>query len=472
MQTDSSISHEKSAQTTDRLDAQVQTVKGERAVPEARAYDLPSVTAFMRRAYPGMLEELRKASRGGSAFRGYQLLDSSEEGSASTMFLEKRFSGDFQCTGISWNSTGAVIALACSMPAHESWCLHDAGVQLWHLHRAGRGDVESNRILSADCCVASVAFHPRRPTVLAAGTVQGDVLLWDLERESEQWTSSSVLMHGEHQDSVTGMLWGADHSQADNLLTCGLDGVVLSWQLNHRSGRLEPNERFALLSENIRPHMKLRAGGNGSAIGVTCISINRFDPTMFMMGTEGGAVLQGSLSNSKPLPSTMDTSLGKGHSYKCPVMAGFASHRGHTLDIHCSPFERNVFLSAGTDRELNVFSLLQPIPVMSLEMEDSIAKARWSLSQPLLIATLQCDGCLRIYDLRSAKVPMAELTTGSHSGNGTALEYCRQSPELLCVARELGSAQVWTLGSKLATASDTGQNDLIAEIANGTFVAA
>ncbi|KAG0416332.1 hypothetical protein HPB47_006548 [Ixodes persulcatus] len=323
------------------------------------------------------------------------------------------------------------------MPAHESWCLHDAGVQLWHLHRAGRGDVESNRILSADCCVASVAFHPRRPTVLAAGTVQGDVLLWDLERESEQWTSSSVLMHGEHQDSVTGMLWGADHSQADNLLTCGLDGVVLSWQLNHRSGRLEPNERFALLSENIRPHMKLRAGGNGSAIG-----------------------------------ATMDTSLGKGHSYKCPVMAGFASHRGHTLDIHCSPFERNVFLSAGTDRELNVFSLLQPIPVMSLEMEDSIAKARWSLSQPLLIATLQCDGCLRIYDLRSAKVPMAELTTGSHSGNGTALEYCRQSPELLCVARELGSAQVWTLGSKLATASDTGQNDLIAEIANGTFVAA
>ncbi|KAM7283728.1 cytoplasmic dynein 2 intermediate chain 2-like [Ixodes scapularis] len=113
VQTDSSISHEKSAQTTDRLDAQVQTVKGDRAVPEARAYDLPSVTAFMRRAYPGMLEELRKASRGGgSAFRGYQLLASSEEGSASTMFLEKRFSGDFQCTGISWNSTGAVIALA------------------------------------------------------------------------------------------------------------------------------------------------------------------------------------------------------------------------------------------------------------------------------------------------------------------------------------------------------------------------
>ncbi|EEC12161.1 hypothetical protein IscW_ISCW009933 [Ixodes scapularis] len=231
------------------------------------------------------------------------------------------------------------------MPAHESWCLHDAGVQLWHLHRAGRGDVESNRILSADCCVASVAFHPRRPTVLAAGTVQGDVLLWDLERESEQWTSSSVLMHGEHQDSVTGMVWGADHSQADNLLTCGLDGVVLSWQLNHRSGRLEPNERFALLSENIRPHLKLRAGGNGSAIG-------------------------------------------------------------------------------GTDRELNVFSLLQ-------------VGGTFTIVQGVLLR-----------DLR------------------------RLDPELLCVARELGSAQVWTLGSKLATASDTGQNDLIAEIANGTFVAA
>lgn len=54
-----------------------------------------------------------------------------------------------------------------------------------------------------------------------------------------------------------------------------------------------------------------------------------------------------------------DSPLLQGHVYKCPVIAGFASHRGHTMGIQCSPFDRNVLLSVGTDRELKIFSLLQ-----------------------------------------------------------------------------------------------------------------
>lgn len=46
------------------------------------------------------------------------------------------------------------------------------------------------------------------------------------------------------------------------------------------------------------------------------------------------------------------------------------------------------------------------------------------------------------------------------------------SPDLLCAARQRGSAQVWQLDSKLVSASDASRLDVIADIASGSFVAA
>ena len=44
---------------------------------------------------------------------------------------------------------------------------------------------------------------------------------------------------------------------------------------------------------------------------------------------------------------------------KDPVTLSFSGHKGCVLDIQCSPFSRDFFLSCGSDHEIRLYSLLQ-----------------------------------------------------------------------------------------------------------------
>ncbi|KAH6944235.1 hypothetical protein HPB50_002365 [Hyalomma asiaticum] len=246
------------------------------------------------------------------------------------------------------------------------------------------------------------------------------------------------------------------------LLSCGLDGMVIQWRHDSRRSHLEVMNYFLLLAENVRLHKQVPSGASGVYVGVTALAKNNFDDAVFVMGTEGGGVLQGSLSLSRPLAH---------RAYSCPVVARFPPHRGHTLDVHSSPFERNVFASGGMDREVKVFSLIQLEPVLTIQLPEVVTRVRWSPSQPVLLTALQGDGRLGFYDLRRTTVPVAEFTLRGEGGAGTSLEYCVHSPDLLFVGRGPGNTQVLQLGSKLVAAGGINQSDVIRDVASATFVA-
>uniref|UniRef100_A0A131YN45 WD repeat containing protein 34 like n=1 Tax=Rhipicephalus appendiculatus TaxID=34631 RepID=A0A131YN45_RHIAP len=187
------------------------------------------------------------------------------------------------------------------------------------------------------------------------------------------------------------------------------------------------------------------------------------------MGTEGGGVLQGSLSLSRPIAPVVNGHASLERTYSCPIVARFPPHRGHTLDVHSSPFERNVFASGGIDREVKVYSLLQLEPVLTIQLPEAATRVRWSPSQPVLLAALQGDGRLGFYDLRRTTAPVAEFVLRDEGGAGTSLEYCAHSPDLLFVGRGPGNTQVWQLGSKLVAAGEVNQSDFIRDMASGTF---
>jgi len=113
-----------------------------------------------------------------------------------------------------------------------------------------------------------------------------------------------------HVSEVTGVEW-LQFSQAqvhdllsknknpstNCLLTCGKDGHICLWSVNHTTTRLYLEKKFIAWSDNIsddirignRIHLKMKE------IGLVGISSCKDDPLSFMCTTYGGFVFQGTL---------------------------------------------------------------------------------------------------------------------------------------------------------------------------------
>ena len=145
---------------------------------------------------------------------------------------------------------------------------------------------------------------------------------------------------------------------------------------------------------------------SSTEVGITSLSVNYEDGNVFIMGTEPGAIFQGSLASvSLITPTSRNESFTEyenaGEWYD-PVVATFASHvGGRIIDIRFSPFHRDVFLSAGSDQEIRIYSLLHlhaPVQVIHVD-QTGISCVAWSFSRPLVIVASGQNNRLYFHDL-------------------------------------------------------------------------
>jgi WD40 repeat protein len=92
---------------------------------------------------------------------------------------------------------------------------------------------------------------------------------------------------------------------------------------------------------------------------------------------------------SEDYEATMEDSGGGEVEWRDPVSVTFSGHGGRVVAIHCSPFHRDVFASAGSDQEIRIYSLLQPhAPTHVIHQEETmggIAEIEWSPVRPMLL---------------------------------------------------------------------------------------
>ena len=126
----------------------------------------------------------------------------------------------------------------------------------------------------------------------------------------------------------------------------------------------------------------------------------------FVVGTEAGAMLKGSIDDpakgclSRQAFLFFVSAISANFSPRAAINFAFVPHLGPVYAVCCSPFHRNLFLSASTDMRLHLSSFLQAKPLVVFEPEAGyLFDVQWSPTRPLVFAAATGNGNVLVYDL-------------------------------------------------------------------------
>uniref|UniRef100_A0A8C6RNE8 Cytoplasmic dynein 2 intermediate chain 2 n=3 Tax=Nannospalax galili TaxID=1026970 RepID=A0A8C6RNE8_NANGA len=449
-QTASIATAEASAQAQTHADAQIQTETPEPvAVVPVSQHDNPRLVAFLQRVEAMVTRELNKNWQS-HAFDGFVVNWTEPQQTVSclhTLGYPPAQGQGLHVTSISWNATGSVLACAYGRLDDGDWSTLKSYVCTWNLDRRGLNPRQPSVVVEVPSAVMCLAFHPAQPSHIAGGLYSGEVLVWDVSRPEDPLLWRTGLTDDTHTDPVYQVLWLPEprHSHHFQVLSVATDGKVLLWQ-GVGAGQLQLSKGFALVVQQLPRSTKVKKPPRGETeVGVTAVAFSSFDPNLFVLGTEGGFPLKCSLAAEVLALTRMPSSV----SLRAPVQFTFSPHGGPVYSVSCSPFHRNLFLSAGTDGHVHLYSMLQAQPLTSLQLSQKYLFAvRWSPVRPLVFAAASGEGEVQLFDLqKNSQKPTVSIAQTQDGSPVYCLEFNSQQTQLLAAGDAKGTVKVWQLST-------------------------
>nr|XP_049585579.1 WD repeat-containing protein 34 isoform X2 [Syngnathus scovelli] len=429
---------------------------------------LPGLKEFLDQVEGQVIRELVKNSKS-HAFDGFQV--NWEEHNQMVFCLHqlqhpKALERGLHITSVSWSCTGAVIACAYGRLTEGDWSNDKSYICMWNIDHGGLNPKQADLVIDVPTAVTSLCCHPKHPALMAGGLYTGEVIVWDTSQSTDPVLAQTGMSADSHREPVCQVTWVPLRNKGEfGVLSACSGGRILLWTVNTEQGKCVLKSAFALVQQQILSSSSSSFKGQGTGtVGVTSLDLSPWDPDTFLVGSEGGLLLRCSLSSQTPaaVPSEcLSVPL------RTPTVFSFRPASGPVHSIHCSPFHRNLFLSAGTDGLAHLHSLLQTNPLRSLRVSDTyVFKVQWSPTRPLLFAAATGQGEVQIFDLsRRSLRPAATIESGGIGHAATCLAFNRQNPGLLAVGKTDGTVGVWKLSTDLTEQMPT-ENHLLEQIAN------
>ncbi|KAG3288116.1 cytoplasmic dynein 2 intermediate chain 2 [Ictidomys tridecemlineatus] len=449
-QTASIATADASVQARKQADAQVQT---EAPVPVTvlpmSQHDTSRLATFLRRVEAMVIRELNKNWQS-HAFDGFEVNWTEPQQTVSclhTLGYPPAQGQGLHVTSVSWNATGSVLACAYGRLDDGDWSTLKSYVCAWNLDRRGLNPPQPSAVVEVPSAVLSLAFHPTQPSHIAGGLYSGEVLVWDMSRSEDPLLWRTGLTDDSHTDPVCQVLWLQEprHSYRFQLLSAAGDGKVLLWQ-GAGAGQLQLTEGFALVAQQLPRSTKLKKPSRGETeVGATAVAFSSFDSSLFIVGTEGGFPLKCSLAAEEGALTRLPSSVP----LRAPAQFTFSPHGGPVYSVSYSPFHRNLFLSAGTDGHIHLYSVLQAQPLTSLQLSHKYLFAvRWSPVRPLVFAAASGEGDVQLFDLqKSSQKPTVSIVQTQDGSPVYCLEFNSQQTQLLAAGDAKGTVKVWQLST-------------------------
>ncbi|KAJ3096824.1 WD repeat-containing protein 34 [Physocladia obscura] len=389
---------------------ETQTEHKDKTLNLLQNYNNVSLAKFLAKSESVMSTELLKNIKS-SAFDGYTVRSDDQVDEVSCLHtLTHNQREDGLASGqIAWNKTGTVIGMAGN--------LIKLGVRTRDISVHGRFLQE--KLIT---CLTTIAFHPESPSIVAGGTHQGEIIVWNMNEKDDPVVMSSKQNENSHQDPVT------------KLVSTGMDGRILIWSPQQHELKLSrPKCGGQLSTANIPPQM-LEAFENrkaftlDTALAITSISGFKEDSTTFVVGTEPGFIFKCNfaafLGVSSESGGKKETRLTLGN----PIQSGFTpiSHIGAVTGLAASLLSRNFVLSCGIDGVIRILHKLRPRGCLAAFQPSTttspLTTVQWSPHKATVFAACTRDGMLYFYNLMQNKhLPVLSIPSTSLSEtNGSA----------------------------------------------------
>jgi len=506
LQTDKISLVNRRLQSIEPQEAEVQTMSASELLGGEPEVDEAALLDFLRTVLPAVEHELGVAWNSMPAFDAYEpLWDDAGETCELTQQVWKEGLVDLQVCSIAWNITGAMLAASFGRLNTLGWCDASAPVCLWNVFRPQLNPGEPDLVIEINGFVMCLAFHPTQPGLLAGGTYNGELMIWNTASgDLDPLVASSSIDDYFHREAIQAVQWipadlsgGAD---AYLLATVSGDGKVLIWDAREND-----------LSYPSRGFMLMSSGSKKRVLGGRSLTFSPLDPWLFVVGCETGVVIRGfrpppgaSLGKpsgqylwkpsaialldqltansvrlqlqhhveaycrtagvkevtaevvfqSKPDPATL---------FPEPRRTDLEPHHAPVSVASFSPFHRKLLMTGSVDGSLKLFDVLQQRAVMTFFPPTkhlstcAVSTASWSCSRPCVFAVAMEMGGVYIYDLmQSRQEPVLELPlTVSGSQKVTSLQFNPKMLRLLSVGDENGRVRVFRLPFKLSEPQKT-----------------
>lgn len=365
--------------------------------------------------------------------------------------------GEWHATSISWNSNGSTVAVAYGRVDTVSWCSSKGYVCAWNIHRA---DIDCSRphvTLEADSFVNALAFHPSSPAILAAGTYNGEVILWNVTDNNAKPVSSVSSAIGS-REPIAQLQWLQNFREVREshryvLCSASQDAKILFWTPQKMdspiSGYEVQNKKRNLVG--VQSMSFVKAGMSFGRCMVPGVE------NLMMLGLESGDLFRTKPGNSVADPAVQQ---GKGRQALSVLEVDhFEGHLGPVNSVDCSPFFRNLFLTCSSDGCVRLYSTLERSPLTKLEPSSEskhfLYGAQFSPTRASVLAAVSRSGQLHLYDLEQSRTkPCVSVDAGADGVAVVSLAFNVAVPNLLASGDLRGNVRIWQLSTKLSQPSD------------------
>lgn len=444
--------------------------EGAEGADDSITEDIPIVDQpmldFLEKVGPDLLAQLELNDKS-SAFDGHDVNWEDEATNVSaihTLTPTKPCDLGLQVTGVTWNSNGSVIAVSYGRIDVVGWCYEKGYVCTWNVLRGDVNPTKPDLCIEVDNYVMSLAFHPDEPSLLVGGTYNGEVMVWNTTAEEDslmaQSASSLSTSSIQHTDPIHNIMWVANKREQKVkyvILSVSGDGKILLWNLNN------------LLNSPVGGYEI--SGKKGGAVGCTAIgvlhniqggiSVKKEPPSLestVLVATEAGNVYKTSIKPASIMEGASAKSTQVRVTLNDPVNFKYEVHHGPVQQLHCSPFHRNLFLTASSDGSVKMYNANETGRIHSVTPSSSVDSyiydAAWSPVRPFVFACVSKDSYLYIYDLEESRIkPVCTIQAGSEGAAVLSLAFNAASKEYLATGDAQGHVRVWRLSHALSAAS-------------------